>query len=644
MKRLISIFFLFSTIYNLSFAAENIPKTDNLTQRVVITPVIQTISDFEKPVSSTMLSVEVIDPEDIQNSTATTFGELISHKTGVEASFSGGPGSLNSNFLRGQSSYNYVILIDGIKAQTDYNGFIKPYDIPLSQIYKIEVIKGNVSAIYGDAAIGGAINIITKQSLSKDNALGSVKYGSFGTKEVTGSVSKKFGTFDLTFGYANLETDGFNAIRGTQKPITYFNTDKDGFERKSYYTKISSPLTNKLSINASVNQSDSTLEQDNFYNNFLGIPSQSDANKSFYTFDSDNKEKRIALHYRPSPKSNFTTTYSISNLSYRNYRNGILNATMGAKASDGKQKALSFAFKAIIDGEKFSNVLSQKLEVIKNEYKDDYGAGKRNSSSFMLGAFFTDGTYNLNSNVRPERVEVTSGSSSSKTFNHLPYLIGFGRKIGEDYLLSASYSTSFRAPDANAYSSNPNIEPEVHETTEVSLKKESNDRYLRATLFSTRTSSAIYYDSSWDYFNIGRLQNRGLELSAKTSNSSVIDSDLSVTIQDPKSRPSSASLIKGDDSLKKRAKTYGSLQLSKKFTKSTLAAKIKYSSSKSDTGGKIQPALSVDSSFSMPIGQSSEMLIQAVNILNSDTQTTHAYNSAGRSFFLTLRGNLSFGY
>ena len=82
-----------------------------------------------------MLSVEVIGPEDIQNSTATTFGELISHKTGVEASFSGGPGSLNSNFLRGQRS-NYVILIDGIKAQTDYNGFIKPYDIPLSQIYK----------------------------------------------------------------------------------------------------------------------------------------------------------------------------------------------------------------------------------------------------------------------------------------------------------------------------------------------------------------------------------------------------------------------------------------------------------------------------------------------------------------------------
>ena len=140
-----------------------------------------------------MLNVEVIEPEEIENSTASTFGELIAGRTGIESSFSGGAGSLNSNFLRGQDSINYVLLIDGVKAQTDYYGNVKPYDIPISQIYKIEVIKGNVSAIYGDAAVGGAINIITKPSLSKDTALGSIKYGSFGTREAVGSVSKKLG-------------------------------------------------------------------------------------------------------------------------------------------------------------------------------------------------------------------------------------------------------------------------------------------------------------------------------------------------------------------------------------------------------------------------------------------------------------------
>ena len=240
MKHMTKAFFLFSVIFNFSAAAKDSAETDGSTQRVVITPVIQTISDFETPISSTMLNVEVIEPEEIENSTASTFGELIAGRTGIESSYSGGAGSLNSNFLRGQDSINYVLLIDGVKAQTDYYGNIKPYDIPISQIYKIEVIKGNVSAIYGDAAVGGAINIITKPSLSKDTALGSIKYGSFGTKEAVGSVSKKLGKLDVTFGYSNFKTDGFNAIRGSQKPGIFFNTDEDGFERKAYYTKLSS--------------------------------------------------------------------------------------------------------------------------------------------------------------------------------------------------------------------------------------------------------------------------------------------------------------------------------------------------------------------------------------------------------------------
>ena len=646
MKQITKAFFLFSVIFNFSAAAKDSAETDGSTQRVVITPVIQTISDFETPISSTMLNVEVIEPEEIENSTASTFGELIAGRTGIESSYSGGAGSLNSNFLRGQDSINYVLLIDGVKAQTDYYGNIKPYDIPISQIYKIEVIKGNVSAIYGDAAVGGAINIITKPSLSKDTALGSIKYGSFGTREAVGSVSKKLGKLDVTFGYSNFKTDGFNAIRGSQKPGIFFNTDEDGFERKAYYTKLSSKITNKLSMNASISNSDSVLDQDNFYNNFVipAITNQTDANNYFYTFESSNRDSRLSFNYKYGLNSKFNSTYSKSKLNYKNFKNGVLSATVGPKASEGSQKAITFQNSTTIKTGRFSNSLAQKLEFVKNDYADDYGSGKRNSKSFMLGAFLTDGEYNLNFSLKPERIKVTSRNSNSKTFQKVPYLMGVGKKFGDDYLLSSTYSTSFRAPDANAFRTNSNIKSEVHESIEISAKKYLNNGYLRATAFSTSTSNAIYYDSSFNYFNIGRLQNKGMELSTKLSNLSVFDADLSLTIQDPKSRPSSASLIAGENSLKKRAKTFARLQLSTDLERSSIATTIKYSSSKSDTGGKIQPALSVDGSFSMPLGQSAEILVQAVNILDSDTQTTHAYNSAGRSIFLTLKGNLSFGY
>ena len=117
----------------------------------------------------------------------------------------------------------------------------------------------------------------------------------------------------------------------------------------------------------------------------------------------------------------------------------------------------------------------------------------------MLGAFLTDGGYNLNFSLKPERIKVTSRNSKSKTFQKVPYLMGVGKKFGDDYLLSSTYSTSFRAPDAFAFRTNSNIKSEVHESIEISAKKYLNNGYLRATAFSTSTSNAIYYDSSNDY-------------------------------------------------------------------------------------------------------------------------------------------------
>ena len=419
MKHITKTFFLLSIIFNFSATAKDSAETDSPPQKVVITPIIQTISDFETPISSTMLNVEVIEPEEIENSTASTFGELIAGRTGIESSYSGGAGSLNSNFLRGQDSINYVLLIDGVKAQTDYYGNVKPYDIPISQIYKIEVIKGNVSAIYGDAAVGGAINIITKPSLSKDTALGSIKYGSFGTREAVGSISKQLGAMDVTFGYSDLKTDGFNAIRGSQKPGIFFNTDEDGFERKAYYTKLSSNITNKLSMHASISNSDSVLEQDNFYNNWASpsVNSQADANKYFYTFESKNKDSRLGINYKYGINSKFSSTYSRSKLKYENFKNGVLDATFGSKESEGSQKAITFQNITTIENGSFSNSLAQKLEFVKNDYTDDNGSGERNSKSLMLGAFLTDGKYNFNFSLKPERIKVVSGNSKSKTFN-----------------------------------------------------------------------------------------------------------------------------------------------------------------------------------------------------------------------------------
>ena len=126
-------------------------------------------------------------------------------------------------------------------------------------------------------------------------------------------------------------------------------------------------------MNASISNSDSVLDQDNFYNNFAApaVTSQADADKYFYTFESTNKDYRLGFDYKYGLNSKFNTTYSKSKLNYKNFKNGVLSATVGPKASEGSQKAITFQNYTTIKTGRFSNSLAQKLEFVKNDYADD---------------------------------------------------------------------------------------------------------------------------------------------------------------------------------------------------------------------------------------------------------------------------------
>ena len=157
---------------------------------------------------------------------------MINRKIGVEVTRAGGPGGQTSVFLRGQASKNYLLLVDGVKAQTDAWGNIRPIDLPLADIYKIEVLRGNASALYGDAAIGGVINIITKTGKLRDGGQVSVTYGSQATKDASASLSQTFGGVDIAISAARFETEGLDATKTS-------DFDKDEFERSSHSIALS---------------------------------------------------------------------------------------------------------------------------------------------------------------------------------------------------------------------------------------------------------------------------------------------------------------------------------------------------------------------------------------------------------------------
>ena len=132
-------------------------------------PVI-VIAPNKKPqsLSTVGTSVTILDEEYLDNSTEYFLGDVLSSKT-TSANFfqSGGHGTSSAIQLRGLPKRYSTVYIDGVK-MSDPSSVSNDFDfnhILTSQISRVEILKGNQSSVYGSGAIGGTINIITKNLL-----------------------------------------------------------------------------------------------------------------------------------------------------------------------------------------------------------------------------------------------------------------------------------------------------------------------------------------------------------------------------------------------------------------------------------------------------------------------------------------------
>ena len=127
-----------------------------------INPVVISASRIEQPLSQALSSVSVITRAEIEKSQAPSLADLLQGEAGFEFGRKGGPGTTTSFFLRGQNSTNLALLVDGVRVQVDSIGALQQLDIPLGMVERIEILRGNASALYGDAAVGGVISITTR--------------------------------------------------------------------------------------------------------------------------------------------------------------------------------------------------------------------------------------------------------------------------------------------------------------------------------------------------------------------------------------------------------------------------------------------------------------------------------------------------
>ena len=215
------------TIRNIVFSTLALPLNISLEQDVLQAPsVVVTATRKEQDVMESPLSVSVIGPRQIADKSAISLAEVLTYQPGVNTV----KGQLN---IRGASGYTLgagsrsLLLIDGIPLLGSAAGNISWSVIPTSEIERVEIVKSGGSAMYGSSAMGGVLNIITRNAPPisetivrlKAGVYSNPKYEQWKWRENRGMAysgefthSRPIGKHGMWFRLQRLDTDGFTQL------------------------------------------------------------------------------------------------------------------------------------------------------------------------------------------------------------------------------------------------------------------------------------------------------------------------------------------------------------------------------------------------------------------------------------------------
>lgn len=162
--------------------------------------------------------VTIINTDELP-SQVTSIPEVLDQSVGVNVKQYGGLGSFSTVSIRGSSSEQVVIYLDGILLNKAVSGVVNLADIPLDNVDRIEIYRGTSPAKFAASGIGGVVNIITKKT--KDIYATDVNYtfGSFDTHKANLFLARNYERFYYTLFYNRTQSDGdfeFKDDRGTQ--------------------------------------------------------------------------------------------------------------------------------------------------------------------------------------------------------------------------------------------------------------------------------------------------------------------------------------------------------------------------------------------------------------------------------------------
>ncbi|EJE8675075.1 TonB-dependent vitamin B12 receptor [Vibrio parahaemolyticus] len=595
---------LFSTVSYLQ--AQEISVDENI---------VVTANRFEQAESRTLADVEVVTRQDIDRIQAKTLPDVLRRLTGIQVSQNGGRGQLASLFVRGTSSDQVLVLVDGVRFARAAKGAVDFNQIPLTYVQRIEYVRGARASLYGSEAIGGVINIITIARADEDGTKLSAGLGSLDYQELSvASGIKVTDNGQLNIAFGSESDDGYNV-----RPVPGVNDgDHHGFETKNGLLGYVHHFNDQWSAFGNLRAYENVYQYDSSY-----------GSRGYYEAEKDDLSATLGGKYQ---SDNVMSELQVTAQKQKSWNYEQAKGKHSGTEDELEQQNVQWTNSYLLNS---NTTFAGGIDWRNESYKD-----KSANKTFdrTNGALFGMATTSIDKAMLEGSARLDDNEEYGSEFT---YSLAAGYQFVPEFGVKASFGTAFKAP--NLYQQydptygEKDLKPEESDAWELTFSGDVQGVFWSLTGYDYKITNLIdYHPTANKYLNVdGETHIQGVELVAEFD-IGIVQHQLSADYKD-------AEDDKGHQ-LQRRAKEMYKWNALVSFDKVDWSVSYQYVGKRPDMDYSTWPSQDitlssyslVDTAVTYYPNESTSISARIDNLFDEEYEMAKGYPAAERAYYLNI--------
>ncbi|WP_372598447.1 TonB-dependent receptor family protein [Amphritea sp.] len=456
--------------------------TEN-TDTYTLNTVVVTATRSEQSENLTPAMITIIDSQQIERSNASNLADLLRTSGMVQVRDTLGDGNRVSVSMRGfgqNTANNVLILVDGRRLNNPTLTSPALNSVPVEEIERIEILHGSAGSLYGDQAVGGVINIITKTSTE---ARGSIQFstGSDDTYSLQANLSQQFNNgIGVSLSGKHAASDGYRDNNDSEFD-TYTGELSYQYETGELFLE-KQKIQDDLQLPGAL--SDSLLDED-----------RRQSNKTDFS-NGTTDVVRLGIDQLLTDNISLLAEYSERDSHYYGYLGGNFN-------NDTDVKSFTPRISGEWDVDHGALFLTAGLDQTQSNYKNSWGSKYRqNLQAYYLQTIVPlQKDLNLTLGARHSKVEDTNRvSDETNRDNATVKEIGLAWQVTPQQRLFIRRDENFRFANLDEHGFTlPSVnflKPQEGTSWELGWQQQQSDLTIAVSLYHLKLKNELLYDAA----------------------------------------------------------------------------------------------------------------------------------------------------